>query len=74
MKNNYISPNRDDPAWQCGVCGGDIFADELVHLIDGTAVCPDCFFDFSFDYFADKMVCGSEIKEMLDTNDTERDG
>lgn len=70
MQKRCFSYAPEQPIACCDVCKGEIFPDDLVHLIDGFIVCPECFFDFTFDYFADKMVCGREIKEMLDTNDT----
>ena len=51
---------------QCDRCQQEIYADDLVHVIDGYVVCPECFDDFVFDYFIANMCLGSELKEVLD--------
>ena len=50
------------PICRCDLCKGDVFPGELVHFIDGTVICPDCFFDFAFDYFSDKLILSDEIR------------
>jgi hypothetical protein len=59
---------------RCDVCFGEIYSGDLAHLIDGFVVCPECFFDFAFDYFADRMVCGGELREMIRTYEDIGDG
>jgi len=54
----------------CDRCAGEVYPGDLVHFIDGFIICPECFSDFAFDYFADRMFCGREIKEMLRSDDT----
>ncbi len=44
----------------CDVCKGEIYANELVHVIDGFVVCPDWFYDFVFDYFSENLVLAGE--------------
>ena len=55
----------EQPAAVCDVCGGDVMPWELVHVIDGFVVCPECFLDFAFGYFEDDLVTGSEARELL---------
>lgn len=46
---------------RCSVCGGEVYRGELIHYIDGKVVCPDCFFDFTFDYFSDRLCLAEEL-------------
>ena len=58
----YEFPDREEKVvCNCDICSEPIYAYELVHLIDGHIVCPDCFFDFAFDYFSDRLVKASEL-------------
>ncbi len=59
-----LRPPRRPAPLTCDVCGMEIGPDELAHLIDGFAVCPDCFFDFCFDYFSGSMMCGRDILDI----------
>lgn len=59
----HADPQTILPLAVCDVCGEGIYPGELVHQIDGYLICPDCFFDFVFDYFADKMIMIDELKE-----------
>lgn len=47
----------------CDKCGFEVYRGELVHRIDGRIICPDCFFDFAFDYFAESLVLAEETQE-----------
>ncbi|MGM9520887.1 MAG: hypothetical protein ACI3VB_00225 [Oscillospiraceae bacterium] len=55
-------------AYKCDRCHGQLYPNELVHFIDGYLVCPDCFFDFAFDYFSDDLVLVRDIPELLSKN------
>ena len=55
-----------DTAGRCDRCLQPVYDDDLVHVIDGYVVCPECFDDFAFDYFSANMVLGAELKEVLD--------
>jgi hypothetical protein len=50
---------------KCDVCFEDVYDEELVHYIDGSIICPECFDDFVFDYFKPQMILVSELKEEL---------
>ena len=50
-------PQQEAPLLRCSVCRGEIYRGELYHSIEGRSICPECFFDFAFDYFADCLVC-----------------
>ena len=52
---------RNKPEFRCDICKSDVYDGELVHCIDGFIVCPDCFLDFAFDYFQDRLVPVSEL-------------
>jgi hypothetical protein len=56
-------PKDPGPVGRCDCCGQEIYPDDLVHVIDGFTVCPECFFDFAFDYFSRDLVPGSALKE-----------
>lgn len=62
-----FSLSRQDglPISKCDCCHGEVFADDLVHFVEGFVICPDCFDDFAFDYFAPFLVTGDDLKEML---------
>lgn len=65
-RNNGFSSSQDTPpATFCDVCRGEIYEDDLFHLIDGYAVCPECFYDYVFEYFSSCMLSGREFKEMI---------
>ena len=49
----------------CDRCQEQVYPGELVHFIDGYIICPECFFDFAFDYFADDLIEVSEILRQL---------
>ena len=53
----------------CDVCRGEVWPGDLVHVINGFVVCPECFSDYAFDYFSDCLTLGSEIQDQEDTND-----
>ena len=59
------------PVAKCDSCKGEVYAEELVHLIDGFIICTECFADYTYDYFEPNMVLGSDLKEMLCTYDDE---
>lgn len=69
MKNNvFIRSNTPEPhlptdksVCKCHVCREPVYPYELVHVIDGFVICPDCFFDFAFDYFSDRLILASEL-------------
>ena len=52
------------PVAECDLCGGEIYADELVHFINGFVICAECFYDYAFEYFSHCMVQGFELKEL----------
>ena len=60
---------NEQPIAGCDCCGGEIYSDELVHLIDGFVICAECFEDYAFGYFEECMVTGGELKEMRCTYD-----
>ena len=41
---------------RCDRCLEEVHPGELVHRIDGFVICPECFLDFAFDYFFDRLV------------------
>jgi hypothetical protein len=51
--------------FKCDKCRGELYDNELVHLIDGYIICPECFEDFAFEYFEDKMTAVGDIPEKL---------
>ena len=53
----------EKPAALCDVCRGEVYSNDLVHVINGFVVCPECFFDYTFDYFSDCLCLGSEIRD-----------
>jgi len=61
-------PDGETPAAYCSLCGGEVYEDDLAHLIDGYVVCPECFDDFAVEYFSPYFMTGAEIKEYM--NDT----
>ena len=67
MEPNLRQENQ--PIARCDNCGGEIYDDELVHLIDGFVICAECFEDYAFEYFESCMVTGDEIREMRCTYD-----
>ena len=46
---------------RCDRCLQEVYPGELVHLIEGFVICPECFLDFAFDYFSD---CLTEVSEL----------
>ncbi len=62
---------EEPPVAKCDSCGGEVYAEELVHLIDGFVICAECFEDYAFKYFEPDMVLGEDLKEMLCTYDNE---
>ena len=56
---------KDRPVALCDVCGGEVYGEDIVHVIDSFVVCPECFSDFVFEYFEDCMTQGSKIVERL---------
>ena len=60
----------ENPAALCDICRGEVYKNELVHVIDGFVVCAECFSDYTFDYFSGCMMLGSEISE----NNSREDG
>ena len=69
----FSDPQSAPPAALCDICREGIYAGELVHYIDGYLICPDCFDEFVFDYFADRMFLIDELKERYRIDD-ERTG
>ncbi|MBR5381399.1 MAG: hypothetical protein IK136_02130 [Oscillospiraceae bacterium] len=69
----YLStgdPQAGRAAALCDVCRGEVWPGDLVHVINGFVVCPECFLDYTFDYFSDCLMLGSEIQDQReDTND-----
>ena len=64
-----LNSQDEQPISRCDSCGGEIYADELVHVIDGFIICAECFDDYVFDYFASNMVTGEDLREMLSEYD-----
>lgn|GEM_PF-423674 len=67
-------PLTDDPqgariSARCDICRGEVWPGDLVHVINGFVVCPECFLDYTFDYFSDCLTLGSELQEQEDTKD-----
>ena len=58
-------------AARCDRCKNDVYAGELVHLIDGYVVCPECFLDFAFDYFEDRLIPAEEAARARRINEGE---
>ena len=56
---------EDMSVLKCSSCGGGIYPGELIHFIAGAYICPDCFFDFAFDYFSDCLITAPERWEEL---------
>ena len=65
-------PQEEKPVARCDVCRGEVYSGDLVHVINGFVVCPECFFDYTFDYFSDCLFLGSELKDTKEDlhNDT----
>ena len=55
--------DQDQPACRCDECGGEIYADDLVYLIDGVPVCEECLAEFAQSYFAAQRMLGSQLLE-----------
>ena len=58
----YRRVKKSDAVLKCDICSEEIYPFELVHNIDGKIICPDCFFDFTFDYFSDRLFLASELR------------
>ena len=56
---------NDMPAALCDICGGEVYGGDLVHVINGFVICPECFWDFVFDYFEDCLTLGSDVARRL---------
>ena len=57
-------PREDRPTARCDRCGGEIYENELVHVIDGFVICAECFEEYACEYFESCMVVGGELGEM----------
>jgi len=62
---NFGDAQSVPPVMLCDFCCGEIYKDDLVHYIDGYVICPECFDDFIFDYFADCMITGEELASLF---------
>ena len=62
----YIpNPDRqmERPAGFCQICGGELYAWELVYIPDGEPVCEEGLEDYAKDYFAPtRWVLGNWIR------------
>ncbi len=52
----------EKPVCRCSICSEPVYRDELVHFIEGRIICPDCFFDFAFDYFSADLIPAANIR------------
>ena len=55
--------DRDMPAGHCDQCGGEIYADDLIYLIDGVPICEECLAEFAQSYFAAQRMLGAQLLE-----------
>lgn len=53
----------DRPAARCEECGGEIYREDLVYLIDGMPVCEECLAQFAQSYFAAQRMLGAQLLE-----------
>ncbi|MBQ6539721.1 MAG: hypothetical protein IJL71_01665 [Oscillospiraceae bacterium] len=60
---------NEQPAAVCDRCGGEIYPEELVHLIDGFIICAECFEDYAYEYFESCMIAAEELTEKRYTYD-----
>lgn len=58
--------DQDNPTCCCDECGGEIYADDLVYLIDGVPICEECLAEFAQSYFAAQRRLGAQLLEYND--------
>lgn len=65
--NTYFERDRQNvpPVIFCDFCRGEIYEDDMIHYIDGFIICPECFDDFVFEYFLDRMMTGGQLLNLL---------
>ena len=73
-KRHRKTPGRDrqqyPPCAYCSECGGEVYGEETVYLIDGRIVCRECLGDFAERYFASDAVKGERLKRGGNTYET----
>ena len=62
--SSFSDPQNLPPAAHCDLCKGEIYAEDLVHVIHGSVICPECFDDFVFSYFAHCLTLGKDIANL----------
>lgn len=58
--------DRDQPTCCCDQCGGEIYADDLIYLIDDVPICEECLAEFAQSYFAAQRRLGAQLLEGSD--------
>ncbi|PWL91423.1 MAG: hypothetical protein DBY10_03350 [Clostridiales bacterium] len=51
------------PVCHCALCGGELYRDDLLYLIDEQVLCPDCLGAFAAEYFRHRRFTAGELRE-----------
>ena len=51
----------DRPACHCEECGGELYPEDLLYLIDGGPICVDCLGQLAQTYFAPQRMLGRQL-------------
>lgn len=55
--------DQDLPVCCCDECGGEIYREDLVYLIDDLPICEECLAQFAQRYFAPQRMLGAQLLE-----------
>lgn len=62
----YLRPQDTQlipPVCHCALCGGELYRDDELYLIDEQVLCPDCLGTFAAAYFRHRRFTAGELRE-----------
>ena len=55
--------DSDQAVCCCAECGCEIYADDIIYLINGEPICEECLPEFAAGYFASQRMTGLHLLE-----------
>jgi predicted amidophosphoribosyltransferase len=57
---SFFDKQEEPPAALCDECGAELYQGDRLYVIDGFAICPECFKEYAEKYFADCLKTAAE--------------
>ena len=62
----YLLPRDSQlilPVCHCALCGGELYREDTLYLIDEQVLCPDCLGAFAAEYFRHRRFTAGELED-----------